>query len=472
MLLIVFTDPTVTRALLSDPEDLKTRLSRDSSVFLMCPRREGCTLTVSIRQKHIEGGETSRTNDKKSQSEKGDFVIAALRILVGSTSPDNIPSKIYIEGRPVDITPGVKKWYSLPLTEEEIALSTRNGLVSVGIGQSFDSSNNPLVDSVEVYTAERRMVDDWLPKSYFSPKPLPALGVVKKQSATDVNVQDDAPNGLILSARALTHLSELLGFGKMMSDAERDFLKQLVQDTALDRDRKVSVCVENLLERLEPDARARKSFYDESILFGCSKALGRSRETVSESETDHSGEKSSPSAKWNAVRLVLQDCLKSAASIARERPMNYLQSMETIVGNGVSSGSIAVDSSKLILEGFRKSINFEDLIGGAGGIVDLSLTEMAIELNTDSEQSNFAKFDVIRGLLESQKSTVVEGCCEAVSTFLCRSHGGGEQAGSETPDLFTLLQQSRLVAYKCDSCALFPMKEIRYTLLEELFDIE
>lgn len=461
----------------SDPEDLKSRLSRDSSSSLICPRRDGCTLTIALRPKSNGTEGTTRAGGSRSQAlslpkaPHGDMVIAALRILVGSTS-SYIPSKIYVQGRPVDLTPRVKKWYSLPLTDEEIALSIRNGILSVGIGQAFDSSSNIVVDSVEVYAAERSSIETWLPKSYFpaegtfqpdlrSPSPHPSSAVSEKEH--------DVSNGLILSARALSFLCELVGSTKLISDTERSFLRQLVQDTALDRDKIVSKTIHTLLERLEPDGRSRKSFYDESILFGCSKALSRSKEIVNESVMMDFDEDAS---RWGALRLVLQDCLQAASSIARERPMNYLQSMENIVESDFSSGSVAVDASKMLLEGLRRSSHFEDLVGGPGGIIDLSLTEMAIERNTDAPHSKqFAKFDDIRRFLESNKAPVVDRCCEAISTF-CRNHGGAERAANETPDLFTLLQHARLVAYQCDSCALCPMKGTRYTLLEEDYDIE
>jgi hypothetical protein len=371
----------------------------------------------------------------------------------------------------------VKKWYSLPLTDEEIALGIRNGLVSVGIGQSFDSSNNVVVDSIEVYAAERSSIESWLPKSYFVPgvatdPDLYASTHVPTRLAIESENGDS--NGLILSARALTFLCELVDTNKLISEGERKFLRQVIQETALDRDKKVSECFQSLLERLEPNTRSRRSFHDECILLGCSKALQRSQEIINESASAMMVDEDTPSpaSKWAALRLVLQDCLKAAASIARDRPMNYLQSMENIVESKVSSGSVAVDASTVILEGLRGQAHYEDLVGGAGGIVDLSLTEMAIELNTDAPHSKqFAKFDVIRGFLECNKPAVVERCCEAIATF-CRNHGGAEQSAKTTPDLFTLLQHARLVAYQCDSCALFPMKEIRYTLLEEDFDIE
>jgi hypothetical protein len=428
-------------------------------------------LTVSLKPNQSEGVDTNKTIDLTPQSHNRDLVIVAIRILVGSTSSDCIPSKIFIQGRPVDLTPGVKKWYSVPLTKEEIAMSIRNGLVSVGIGPSFEASHNPLVDSVEVYAAERETVQEWLPRAYFSTTAdTDSTGSIPHHTTGEVGEALGCPNGLILSARALTHVVELLGAGKTSnSDVERSFLKQLVQDTALDRDKRLSECVEGLIERLEPDSRARKSFYDTSILFGCSKVLSGAYEWEMDADGDDS---ENPTAKWKAVKFLLHDCLKSAAAIARERPMNYLQSVQKIVESKVSAGSIAVDASKMIIEGLRRSVVYEDLITGPGGIVDLALTEMAIDLNADTSHSkNFAKFEVIRCLLESNKPSVVEKCCDAVSAF-CRNHVCGEGALNDRPDLFTLLQHARLVAYQCDSCAVMPMKEIRYTLLEEDHDIE
>ena len=420
----------------------------------MCPKREGCMLTVSLKQKRGDPADaTSKSGETRPQPRTGGLVIAAIRILVGSTSPDCIPSKIVIEGRPVDLTPGIKKWYSLPLTEEEIALSIRNEMVSVGIGPSFESSHNPLVDSVEVYAAERSTIEEWLPQTYFTARNEPKVvenrpEIAERDNSTDVH---ESTNGLVLSAAALTHLCKLLGgYGASMTDSKREFLKQLVQETTLDRTRKVRKCVGSLLVHLEPDVRTRKLFYDESTLLGCMKVLSQSHEWKVSVD---GGDVSTLNSKWKAVKVVLQECLKSAAVIARERPMNYLQ----------TSGSIAVDSSKLIIEGLRHSTHYEDLIGGPGGIVDLALTEMAIELNTDTPQSKqFAKFDVIRSLLESNVPSVVERCCEAVSAF-CRKHGRGTLGENSSNDLFTLLQSARLVAYQCDSCTVM-IEKIRYTL--------
>lgn len=450
----------------SDPDDLKARLLRDSGSSLICPTREGCTLTISLR------------NNPLFEPDAKNLAIVAVRVLVGSTS-NYIPSKLYVQGRPVDLTPRVKKWYCLPLTNEEIALAMRNGFMSLGIGPSFDSSSNIIIDSIEVFGAERASFESWLPKAYFSSEEKvnsDFYAMPRYSPPPSAESCHAGPSGLILSARALTFLCELVGSKKLVSEGEREFLHQLVQETALDRDPEVRECVQTLLERLEPDNRSRQSFHDESLLFGCSKALSQAKvlfdDSMSDDDEENDDEASGKDSKWKAVGFVLKDCLNAASSIARERPMNYLQSMGNIVENNISSASIARDVSEIILAGLKFSAHYEDLVRGSTGVIDLSLTEMAIEHNNDAPHSKqFANFDVIRGFLESDDLNVVQRCCDSISAF-CRKHGGFDTPTSSAPDLFTLLQHARLVAYQCDSCSLFPMKEIRYTLLEEDHDIE
>jgi hypothetical protein len=96
---------------------------------------------------------------------QNELVIVTLRLLVGTTMTEFIPKYVSVEGRRVWLRPEVKKWYDLPLTAEEIALGLRNGFVSIGIGPSFDSGNNPLVDAIEVYAARRGRISHWLPLS-------------------------------------------------------------------------------------------------------------------------------------------------------------------------------------------------------------------------------------------------------------------------------------------------------------------
>ena len=391
-------------------------------------------------------------------------VIVALRLLVGSNT-SQVPSKVFVQGRMVALVPRMKKWYSLPLTNEEIALGVRNGMVSLGIGASFDSSSNSSVDCVEVYVAEREKVARWIPISYIKHD-----GAQKADSSsramsllynTDENISG---RGLILSARTLAALCEISpGSSQNFKDEQRVILKSIVEDTAFTRDKVLSEAIRDLVKNLEPSDRLRNSLYDESILRGCMKILDEAKDLGDASTMTSADDKT----RWDATSVILRDCLRAVSQIARERPMNYLQCMVNAAENDSSTGSIATDTCELILEGDRRSFPCVDLIDGQGGLIELCLTEIAIELNTD-RGSNLAKFDAVKQFLQSSNRNVVESTCRAVSAF-CRRQGGTNPGDT---DLFRLLQGTRIVAYKCDSCGLCPLKDVRYTFLEEAFDIE
>jgi hypothetical protein len=112
------------------------KLSRENDLYLTSPRREGCTLIVSLI--HEAKSSTFPEHDfpmgDLPPAVSSPHVLAGLRVLVGSTSTDRIPRYLYIEGRQIELTPGIKKWYSIQLTAEEIAISVRNGFIALGIG--------------------------------------------------------------------------------------------------------------------------------------------------------------------------------------------------------------------------------------------------------------------------------------------------------------------------------------------------
>ena len=54
------------------------------------------------------------------------------------------------------LIPNMKRWYDVPLTDEEIMVGVRCGFVSIRIGPSLNPlSKNPLVDTIEVYAQKR-----------------------------------------------------------------------------------------------------------------------------------------------------------------------------------------------------------------------------------------------------------------------------------------------------------------------------
>lgn len=446
----------------SDSAELKSRLLRDRSSSLVCHSRDGCTISISLRPKNRQKSNLL-LDESTGKGLETTHAIVALRIMVGST-PGNVPSKIFVQGRPVDLTPRMKKWYSMPLTNEEIALGVRNGMIAVGIGPCFDSSNNSSVDSIEVYAIEREEAAAWIPKTYI--KGITETAEEKEVACdllNDIDIEDEATHGLLLSSKSLAHLSELCPqSAHPAATNERDFLRTLVEDTSFTKNKSLSNSVRSLLMKLEPDERMRSSLYDESILRGWSKAVLAASKRFDETLSIESY----GGTCWDGVRTILRECLLSVTKIARERPMIYLQSMENLTENNLK-GSLGTDMSRMCLLGATRQLPCLDLIGGPGGVIDLCLTEIAIDLNTERGK-HLAKFDIVKNFLECSNSQVAEISCRAISSF-CQRQGA---PNLDSTDLFRLLQGTRLVAYKCDSCGICPMKEVRYTFLEEALDIE
>jgi len=431
-----------------DSKELKNRLARDSSLSFECPRREGCCLTISLPRNHENSTRT------KSNIESPYLVISAIRILVGSAL-DHMPSKLVIQGRSIDITPNLKRWYNVPLNMEEIARGMRAGLVSLCIGPSFDTTNAPIIDSIEVFARDRKSLE--IPKSYFASMPCDLLEPVPMSTPSKLNTEAGATmteydgatsNTLVLGVCATTNMCELIGPTVRISDIGKALLRQLIQIAVPHPDKKLGESLQKLSDSLESDARARWSFHDENMLAGCSRALDECKTLLGKSTTDMMDESNlTEDRKWKAIRMVLQDCLKVSTMIARERPNNYLQSMGSMYENNSKSGSIAIEASTLILKGLKKSKGFEELIRGCSGIVSLSLTEMAIVVHMDDSAStkDFMQISQIREFLDVANVST----CKAISTFFQENES--EQSKNSIPDLFVQMEAARRVAYQCDS---------------------
>ena len=443
-----------------DSKELKKKLSRDTSSSFTCPRRDGCGMTISLPQ---EG----RDCHSKSKDDSSSLVISAIRVLVGS-SRTYMPSKICVQGRFVDITPKLKRWYNVPLTKEEIARGIRTGIVSLWIGPSFDPTNAPIIDSVEVFASERKWIDMSMPRSYF-----PTISTPMKDASTiedGINTSVLANNegtldGLLLGIRATTNMCDLVGPSVSLSDTAKGLLSELIQLTTVHPDKSLGDSLQMLADCLDTDARARWAFQDENMLVGCSRCLDGCNTLLNKVSDEANPAKD---LKWKAIRMVLKDCLRVSTLIARERPNNYLQSMGNMQENNLKSGSIAIEAAKLILKGLQNSIGFEELIGGSRGIVTLSLTEMAIVVYMDDSTStkDFMQISQIREFLDVANAST----CEAISTFF--QDDESEHNQNRIPDLFMQMEAARRVAYQCDSCGVCPITKVRYTILEDDYEME
>jgi hypothetical protein len=408
----------------------------------MSPRREGFTLTVQFRTP-----ETPEVIAEQIPAPVNRLAFAAVRFQVGSTSSDCIPKKVFIAGRPVEIQAGLKKWYSVSLTDEEVALTARTGVLAIGIAPAHDAASSPLVDALEVYGFQKPEIDNWLPKVLSADSSKAAKG--------DQNDADDSSvsRGMILASRSIELLCALLGQTPSLPTTESDLLKRIVQQTAVNRNSAIREAVDKLLWRLYPSPQARNSVKDEGALQGCSLLLNRCQVLLEATKaSDDAGSQASVGFDnvWFTIRALLRSCLRTSSLIARCRPINYLKASDLIAENKISSGSIAVDSSKLISEGINRGLPCEDLFEL---FVELSLAETAIADNTHMDQGeNLASFIIVRQLLESDNLAIVERSCHSISSF-CRTYGSSDQSRRDRPnDLFAALRVARLVCYQCDNC--------------------
>ena len=410
-------------------EELKSMLSRDSSTSYTCPH-EGCCFSISLR--------TSKNGLK-------DQVISAVRILVGS-SPESTPSKFFVQGRKIEVLPNLKRWYNVPLTEIEILVGIRAGHVELRVGSSFDLNHRPVLEAIEVYASERDSVV--IPRSYFAkiPQKLPVLvedtkGIDEKESA-----------GISLAVRAISRFFEVVNPSCEVPESGKDLLFNLIQETALHPDQDLKDDLKKLAEFVEQDEGERERESDDRVLIGCIRSLGVISKYIA-TATDDSFK------KRRSIYTVFHDCLKVCTSIARNRPINYLQSMGNIVDNKLAAASVAVELTKICSNLKRTAVEYQK-----GDIVTLTLYELAINLLSDDTSKHSKAFPQFN----NEYLDFSDECCHAVSTFF-RTH---YKSTDERPDLFAQLEAARLIVYQCDCCMVVPMKEFRYTILEKDYGIE
>mmetsp|Transcript_28026 Transcript_28026/g.42742 ORF Transcript_28026/g.42742 Transcript_28026/m.42742 type:complete len:4540 (+) Transcript_28026:153-13772(+) len=445
----------------SDSGSIKSKLSTKNSVYLMSPSRDGCSLAVSL-EGPIEISKLKTDTEASipkvvpgkpimGESVSENLVVVALRLLVGSTTSDCVSSKVYVQGRPVDLVPDAKRWYDLPLTLEESVMAVRNGFVSISFGPTFESGNNPVIDAIEVYAIEKRKLQQFILKQE------------KQTMSSELRNAGISHNAysrrLVLTMRILSHLFQILEATLDTNTSEGGSLKQLVRRVSVMEDKSIQTSVVDLLNQVEKDSCVRQQFFDEGTIIGFSEAL--------------SVWKQSSLAGQNVLikfQGLIEASLRPATSIALSRPENYLSATEQLRSEGLSHTSIALDASELLMAVMKMGDGFRDVLKC---VVHLVLAEMNISKSqTSGAKSQFASFDVIANLLKSDNRDIVEQCCKAITSFI-EIHG----PTSSIANLLTISNADRSeqcapIAYQCDSCSLFPITDTRYTLLEDDHDID
>ena len=83
------------------------------------------------------------------QNPNAEMCVIGVLVLVGDALPANIPTELHVHDRVIETQAGVKRWYSLPLTNEEVLLSDKELVLSTT--SSHTAGNAPAIDQIEVF---------------------------------------------------------------------------------------------------------------------------------------------------------------------------------------------------------------------------------------------------------------------------------------------------------------------------------
>ena len=366
---------------ISNESDAKKKLEIGNTEYITSPSREGCTLTVFFRNKGVLD-ETGEDGPSKSAT----LAVVAVRILLGSTLKECLPRELTVMGRPIVVTKRMKRWYNIPLTDEEIILGVRNGFVSIGIGASFESNkNSPLVDAIEVYAQERKKMPHLFP-------PVLEKGDLvssKENVASLFPDRETSRNALGLSILALTHICYLVDKSlDRSSDGNLQTLLRLIQVTALDSNgqKDVREKVIELLAEIDKNDDSRQMLIDERKILGISDMLRcidfKDFQTASlgEHRLINSGQ------PLKEILSVLNDCMSTAISIVENRPDNYKNSIGKLILSGNIKSSLALQCKRSI----DHLIPYINVSGAVSNLMRLALFETMVSETCTETSSEFA----------------------------------------------------------------------------------
>ena len=490
-----------------DPDTVKKKLSIHNGDFFLSPSRDGCTLTVALQQ--------SKSLKPTSLPAAESFrAIVAVRLLLGSTTTDYLPRQVSVMGRTIKLSQGVKRWYDLPLTNEEIMLGIRSGFVSLSISSSFDPSNNPLVDALEVYALPVEDLPFAVPPASLSKEIISTtegVPVAKETSHSEQNKSALKPtcilerNGDEKAKLQLILLSTLRAAQIALGDSsyvdansfvDRKFILRSIEATALktqSRDQSVRQNVMDLVQKSNDNVKGRDLLVDGGTLSGirkmmatllvhverfCNEASTEQNMTTDddamEVDTDSEILKSEKALSYLPnILSTLNDCLSTALGIVRARPTNYSKSLweNTEDKNGRVSEeekqkeTLALIAGKILSPAL--SLPGATLCSGfalaCANVVELAIREIGTEWAPPVESPTFylvAKFlkctdkDAVR-MITGRMVEVSQTDPEENNAGISGSGGAGKsQPETDKPP----------IAYQCDGCETFPIQRVRYTL--------
>jgi hypothetical protein len=437
--------------------ETKKKLSTGSNEYVVSPTKDGCTFIVSLQKSDV-----SKQGIKSAKGTVQDItnhVIVAVRLLLGASNTDFTPREVSIMGRSIKSTRDKKRWYDVPLTDEEIMIGVRTGFVSICIGGALEGDRSQvLVDSIEVYTEDRAK----LPRLF----PIARKKLTPSDSTLRPSFGDDVGNSrksLGASIVIISHALQLLGGASgLLSNISEESLQRLIQVTALDPNEKGSVRnhVIELLKELESDPHTMQMLLDKGTLQGICNVLKDLDSvmidiTASIDATDESSNQNHSSAipddlSGKILRKV-NHCLSASIAIVKERPMNYKLAIESLIASKRASSSIALHATKFV----EKCEDCGIVVDTSSKLVELTMHEILSNPGDQTARSarSFANIEMLTVMLRSSNQSVVENCCETIAHVL-----------KDLP--------AEVMLHKCDCCGILPITRRRYTMDEESYDID
>jgi hypothetical protein len=431
---------------------MKKKLGTGTSDYIVGNSKDGCTLTIRLRPHH----EVTRKSVSVIKDLK-DLVIVAVRVLLGTSTIDFFPTLITVMGRPIKPTRQKKRWYDVPLTDEEILLVSRMGFIPIYISRSTGSDQHQiLIDSIEVYAEQRDKL-----QHIFSTRNDETIDPKGPVHISDTCCSQTRRQLVNSSIAIISHVVQLLGgSSSKLADVSNDSLLRLIRVTALDSPEIEGARnhVVDILNEMKSDSKERQRLLDEGTLIGICGILNDLEELVKNVRTSTTSDHQQYDIKTmtrNARLKVLSrvnDCLSAAIAIIKDRPKDYKCCMENMIASGSAVSSVAlqcqffVDALKDSPEAFLIVSKF----------VEMAMFEMLLEPCDRSKNDNFASLEFLFNLLRHTNLSVVRSACEAVARFL--------------KDLNK--PQTQKLIHKCASCGALPIKGTRFCIDESDYDID
>lgn len=382
----------------------KRKLLTGSNDYITSRTREGCSFNFRIEKKTTPQSNLATTSqDETSNSE--DMVIVAVRILLGSHSIDFTPKSLHVMGRAIKPLKQKRRWYDIPLTDEEILLASRNGFVPVFIGGGPDGDRSEAyIDSIEIYGEKRSKLPHIFARSKQDALPLKPT----RSSLEHESEREALDNSIMLISHVLQLLASTPDF---KPNINQESLQLLIQVTALEKEdtNGVRSHVVALIKDIEPDQESMQKMLDKGTVHGIFNVL---------KEIMHVLENSSAMSVEACERSMskLYECIEAALLILKERPDSYKTSVEELVSSDTIDSSIA----SCVLSMMKATQASKIMMQVQAKLVELIIYEISVSRKdtSQSSESPFASILDLCDLLTSSDEASVKSCCSVISKVM------------------------------------------------------